>query len=77
MYNFKGKEELVKFISEETVNTTEAVSILGCSRQYIHQLVTEKKLVPIKEMPRDRLFFKQDILDRKDMKKNKAKSPLM
>jgi len=69
MYNFNSKEELLRFISEETVNTTEAVNILGCSRQYIHQLVKEEKLIPIKEMPRDRLFLKQDVLDRKDMMK--------
>ncbi|HDX9587579.1 TPA: DNA-binding protein [Bacillus pseudomycoides] len=66
MYKFNSKEELIQFINEETVNTTEAVSILECSRQYIHQLVTEKKLIPIKEMPRDRLFFKEDILKRKE-----------
>ncbi|MDP7980832.1 DNA-binding protein [Bacillus multifaciens] len=66
MYKFDTKDDLIRFINEETVNTTEAVSILGCSRQYIHQLVTEKKLIPIKEMPRDRLFFKEDILKRKE-----------
>lgn len=65
MYKFETKEELTNFIKDEIVNSSEALDILGCSRQYLNKLVKEEKLIPIKEMVRDRLFFKQDILNRK------------
>ncbi|PEA52478.1 DNA-binding protein [Bacillus pseudomycoides] len=65
MYKFETKEELIRFINDEIVNTSEALNILECSRQYLNKLVKEEKLIPIKEMVRDRLFFKQDILNRK------------
>ncbi|WP_020062172.1 hypothetical protein [Bacillus sp. 123MFChir2] len=65
MYKFETKEELIGFINDEIVNTSEALDILECSRQYLNKLVKEEKLIPIKETVRDRLFFKQDILNRK------------
>ncbi len=40
--------------------------ILGCSRQYLNKLVKEGKITPIKETTRDKLFYKQDILTRKE-----------
>ncbi|SKA99825.1 hypothetical protein SAMN05443428_13820 [Caloramator quimbayensis] len=64
MYQFNSKEELKKFLSEEIINTAEAVQILNCTRQNIDDLVKRGKLVPIKIFPRDRLFFKSDILER-------------
>ncbi|MFK4380554.1 hypothetical protein ABH948_006021 [Bacillus sp. RC218] len=69
MYKFETKEELTNFIKDEIVNSSEALDILGCSRQYLNKLVKEEKLIPIKEMVRDRLFFKQDILNRKALMK--------
>lgn len=66
--NFKSKEELTKFIADELVNTKEAMEILGCSRQNIFDLIKRGKLIPIKEMPKDRLFFKEDIIERKAKK---------
>lgn len=65
MYTFKTKEELIKFIQEDIVNTSEALEILGCSRQNLNNLVQRGVLTPVKEMVRDRLFFKSDILERK------------
>lgn len=64
MYQFNSKEELKKFLSEEIINTAEAVQILNCTRQNIDDLVKRGKLVPIKIFPRDRLFLKSDILER-------------
>lgn len=72
MYNFETKEELIKFVNDEIVNTSEALEILECSRQNLNKLVKSGALVPIKEMVRDRLFFKEDILKRKE-KKDKEK----
>jgi DNA-binding transcriptional MerR regulator len=74
MYTFKTKEELIKFIQEDIVNTSEALEILGCSRQNLNNLVQRGVLTPVKEMVRDRLFFKSDILERKkymEKKRNK------
>lgn len=69
MYNFESKEELIKFVNDEIVNTSEALEILECSRQNLNKLVKSGTLVPIKEMVRDRLFFKKDILNRKERMK--------
>lgn len=65
MYHFKNKEELEEYIRQNVINTTEAVEILGCSRQNIHNLIQKNKITPIKEMPRDRLFWRDDIENRK------------
>ncbi|HGH1669907.1 DNA-binding protein [Bacillus thuringiensis] len=67
MYNFETKEELINFVNDEIVNTSEALEILECSRQNLNKLVKSGTLVPIKEMVRDRLFFKEDILKRKEL----------
>ncbi|MFY0163794.1 MULTISPECIES: DNA-binding protein [Bacillus cereus group] len=72
MYNFESKEELIKFVNDEIVNTSEALEILECSRQNLNKLVKSGTLVPIKEMVRDKLFFKEDILNRKEKMRKKT-----
>ncbi|HDV8367946.1 DNA-binding protein [Bacillus toyonensis] len=72
MYNFESKEELIKFVNDEIVNTSEALEILECSRQNLSKLVKSGTLVPIKEMVRDKLFFKEDILNRKEQMRKKT-----
>ncbi|HDR7450289.1 DNA-binding protein [Bacillus cereus] len=72
MYNFESKEELIKFVNVEIVNTSEALEILECSRQNLNKLVKSGTLVPIKEMVRDKLFFKEDILNRKEKMRKKT-----
>ncbi|MGE6365212.1 DNA-binding protein [Bacillus paramycoides] len=64
-----SKKELIKFVNDEIVNTLEVLEILECSRQNLNKLVKSGALVPIKEMVRDRLFFKEDILRRKEQMK--------
>ncbi|WP_242224438.1 helix-turn-helix domain-containing protein [Bacillus cereus group sp. BfR-BA-01380] len=66
MYKFETKEELIEFINNEILNTTEALDILGCSRQNLNMMIKKEKITPIKEMVRDRLFFKEDILKSKE-----------
>ncbi|AZV57954.1 helix-turn-helix domain-containing protein [Clostridium sp. AWRP] len=66
MYQFNSKNELFKFLSGNIINTNEAKQILGCTRQNIDDLVKRGKLVPIKVFPRDRLFLKEDVLNRVD-----------
>ena len=62
-YKFNSKEELTNFIISEVINTSEALEILGFSRQYLSELITKGKIKPIKDLPRDRLFYKHDILN--------------
>lgn len=66
MYKFETKEELIEFINNEILNTTEALDILGCSRQNLNVMIKKEKIKPIKEMVRDRLFFKEDVLKSKE-----------
>lgn len=63
MYKFETKEELIKFVNDEIVNTSEALEILECSRKNLNRLVKSGTLVPINEMVRDLLFFKEAILN--------------
>lgn len=74
MYKFETKEELMRFIQEEIVNTSEALEILGCSRQNLNVMVQKEKVKPIKEMVRDRLYFKEDILENKKQMRRKVDS---
>ncbi|WP_144508145.1 DNA-binding protein [Bacillus mycoides] len=66
MYKFETKDDLIRFIQDEIINTSEALEILGCSRQNLNVMVQKEKVKPIKEMPRDRLYFKEDILKSKE-----------
>jgi len=73
-YSFNTREELTKYIQSEIINTTEALDILQCSRQNLNNLVKRGVLTPIKDLPRDRLFYKEDIINRKnDMDKKDKK----
>lgn len=61
MYQFNTDEEIKQFISESIISTGEAAEILGCTRQYINQLVKENKLIPIKKINYITLFLKSDV----------------
>ncbi|WRM41656.1 DNA-binding protein [Bacillus velezensis] len=60
-YNLKERDANKRFLNEEIVNTSEA-EILCFTRQYLNQLVKNGEFKPMKEMTRDRLFLKKDIL---------------
>ncbi len=66
MYTFESKEELAAWIQQELVTTAEAMDILQCSRQNLHKFVQSGKLVPVKDSGKDRLFFRTDVLERKE-----------
>lgn len=63
-YEFQGREELEKFVREEIINTAEVMKLLNCSRQNVFDLIKRGKLTPIKELQKDRLFLRSDILER-------------
>ncbi|WP_445506770.1 DNA-binding protein [Niallia sp. 03190] len=56
---------MTKYIQNEVINTSEALEILQCSRQNLNDLIKRGVITPIKDLPRDRLFYKEDILQRK------------
>ena len=76
MLTFNSREELAVYIKNEVITSTEALDILQCSRQNLSRLIKNDIITPIKDLPRDRIFFKEDIVQRKnDMdKKSKASS---
>lgn len=70
---FKSMDELTAFIVNEVINTTEAIEILGCTRQNLNDLIKREVITPLKELPRDRLFYKSDILKRKEQVEKKKR----
>jgi predicted site-specific integrase-resolvase len=69
MYTFSSKEELAEWISREVCGVSEAMEILESSRQNIHGFVKNGKLKPVKETKNERLFFRSDLLERKEAAK--------
>ena len=61
MYHFTTDEELKQFIADNIISTGEVAELLGCSRQYINQLIKENKLIPIKKINYITLFLKSDV----------------
>lgn len=61
-FNITTQEEFISAVKEHVVNTSEVIEILGCSRQNVNKLVQKGILRPIKEMVRDKLFLKSDVL---------------
>jgi len=58
------REDLISFIQNELINTAEVMQLLDCSRQNVFDLIKRGKLTPVKELPKDRLFLKSDIIAR-------------
>ncbi|MGE8034125.1 helix-turn-helix domain-containing protein [Lysinibacillus sp. NPDC093692] len=76
-YSFDTKDEFINLVQSEILNTSEALEELNISRQALNSLVKRGKLVPVKELSRDRLFLREDIENRKDfssMRKSKNKT---
>ena len=68
-YNIQNKEDFVKLVQSEVLTTSEVLEILGISRQTLSSLVKREKIVPIKELTRDKLFLREDIERRKEESK--------
>ncbi|MDF0727244.1 helix-turn-helix domain-containing protein [Cytobacillus sp. S13-E01] len=58
--------DLRKLIIEESCTTSEALEILGVSRARLNQMVKKGKLTPLKKSGAISIFFKQDLLDKKE-----------
>ena len=53
--------DMISFVRSRLIDTSEAARILGCSRQYINQLVKQGKLHPILSESNNRLFLLSEI----------------
>lgn len=76
-YNIQNKEDFIKYVRNEVLTSSEVIEELQISRQALNSLVKRGKLVPIKELSRDRLFLREDIENRKTsaMELNKKYRP--
>ena len=74
MHQLNSREDIEKFLQTHIVNTSEAIEILGCSRQYLNQLIKSGVIKPVKEFARDRLFIKAEIEQRKEYMGKRKKS---
>lgn len=64
-YHFETREDLRRFVAEEVLNSTETIEFLGISRARLSQYIKEGKLMPIKKLPKDSLFLKADLEEKK------------
>lgn len=68
-YSFNSKEEFIKLVQTEILTSSEVLEELQISRQSLNSLVKRGKLIPIKELPRDRMFLREDVDARKEAAK--------
>lgn len=68
-YPIKNKDEFIKYVQSEILTSSEALEILEVSRQTLNSLVKRGKIVPIKELTREKLFLREDIMRRKEESK--------
>lgn len=68
-YKISNKEEFINLVRTEILTSSEVLDELQISRQALNSLVKRGKLVPVKELSRDKLFLKEDIEKRKEASK--------
>ncbi|MGG2114033.1 helix-turn-helix domain-containing protein [Lysinibacillus pakistanensis] len=68
-YKVDNKDEFIKLVQTEILTTSEVLEELQISRQALNSLVKRGKLVPVKELSRDRLYLREDIESRKEAAK--------
>jgi len=68
-YKVANKDEFIKLVQSEVLTTSEVLEELQISRQALNSLVKRGKLVPVKELSRDKLYLREDIESRKEAAK--------
>ena len=58
-------DDFIGFVQNRIVSVSEACQILGCSRQNIDDLMKRDKLHPIRRDAKNKLFLKNEIIQRK------------
>ncbi|MEK4425849.1 DNA-binding protein [Solibacillus sp. FSL K6-1523] len=64
-YKVESKDEFIALVQTEVLTSSEVLEELQISRQALGSLVKREKLVPIKELSRDKLFLREDVEKRK------------
>lgn len=65
-YKSYSKEDFIKLVQSEVLTSSE---VLEVSRQSLNSLVKRGKLIPVKELNRDKLFLREDVERRKEESK--------
>jgi hypothetical protein len=60
------RDKLIKILNDEIVDSIEVRELLNCSRQYVNELVSKDKLIPIKKSKQYTLFSRSDVLKLKN-----------
>ncbi|GLY09612.1 helix-turn-helix domain-containing protein [Pseudobacillus badius] len=64
-YHLKNRKEVERFVIEQVLTTSEAIEILGVTRQRMNSLISTGKITPVKKLNRETLFLRSDIEARK------------
>lgn|GEM_PF-996990 len=65
-YKLYNKDEFIKLVQSEILITSKVLDELKISRQALNSLAKRCKLVPVKELNRDKLYLREDIEIRKE-----------
>ncbi|MBK3495722.1 DNA-binding protein [Viridibacillus sp. YIM B01967] len=68
-YKVTNKEEFISLVQSEILTSSEVLDELQISRQALNSLVKRGKLVPVKELSRDKLFLRENVESRKEAAK--------
>jgi len=68
----ENEKELKTYLRNNLMSAADAAEMLGCTRQNIHLLVREQKIIPVKLTKGDTLFLKSDLQHYMDTKKRKT-----
>lgn len=63
-YQFKNKDDLLRFMAEQVITTKEVAEILGVTRQSVNRLTRKGRIPTIKTDP-IALYFRSDVEDSK------------
>ncbi|MED3965060.1 DNA-binding protein [Niallia taxi] len=65
-FNLKGRRSVEDFFTTEILGASEACELLDIGKQRLSQLKTEGRLIPIKALPRENLFLREEVLKLKE-----------
>ncbi|MFP7171963.1 DNA-binding protein [Terribacillus halophilus] len=65
MYRFENKEQLIQFLQQNVLTSSEAIEFLGITRGRLSQLIKSEKIVPVKRSGKDSWFLREDLEVRK------------
>ncbi|TCT23403.1 AlpA family transcriptional regulator [Melghiribacillus thermohalophilus] len=64
-FQLNSREEVEEFVRNEVLTTSEAIKILGISRQAMSNKIRDGKIKPVKKLRGDSLFLRSDIEEKK------------